>query len=101
MAPPHSRREVDPHLDHLASGDAEIVPLEIGALDVRLLRQRVQRQTACYHQRQCRHDSSRFHFKSPFVFHDRRNDLNAESQKVVAFGDATGKSMGANASHLP
>ena len=58
----HSRREVDAHLDDLASGDAEIVPLEIGALDSRLLRPRhVQRQTASDDQHRYRHDSSRFH----------------------------------------
>src|SRR6185312_2389911 len=58
----HSRREFDTHLDDLASRDTEIVPLEIGALDSLLLRQRhVQRQTACYHQHRYRHDSSRFH----------------------------------------
>ena len=38
--------EIDAHLDDLASGHAEIVPLEIGALDPRLLRLRhVQRHT--------------------------------------------------------
>ena len=42
-----SRVELDDHLDDLASGDAEIVPLEIDALDCRLLRPRhLQRQTA-------------------------------------------------------
>ena len=35
----HSRGELDEHLDHLTSRDAEIVPLEIGALDARRLRQ--------------------------------------------------------------
>ena len=39
---------VDARLDDLASGDAEIVPLEVGARDSRLLRPRhVQRQAAC------------------------------------------------------
>ena len=50
-----SRVEVDAHLDDLASGDAEIVPLEIGSLDSRLLRLRhVQRQTACDDQQRYR-----------------------------------------------
>ncbi|HTI92648.1 MAG TPA: hypothetical protein VL727_18760 [Puia sp.] len=31
--------EVNTHLDGLTSGDAEIVPLELGALDSRLLSQ--------------------------------------------------------------
>jgi hypothetical protein len=57
----HSRREFDTHLDDLASRDAEIVPLEIGALDSRLLRPRhVQRQAACGDQRRYRNDMSRF-----------------------------------------
>ena len=47
LAERHSRVEVDAHLDDLASGDAEIVPLEIGALDSRLLCARhLQHQTA-------------------------------------------------------
>jgi hypothetical protein len=36
----YSRAEVDAHLDDLASGDAEIVLLEIGTVDSRLLRSR-------------------------------------------------------------
>ena len=49
-------------LDGLASGDAEIVPLEIVARDSRLLRPRhVQRQAAADDQRRYRHDLSRFH----------------------------------------
>jgi hypothetical protein len=35
LAERHSRVEVDAHLDDLASGVSEIVPLEIGALDSR------------------------------------------------------------------
>ena len=43
----HPGGKIDAHLDDLASGDAQIVPLEIGALDSRQLRPRhVQRQTA-------------------------------------------------------
>src|SRR5437867_10038767 len=58
----HPGGEIDAHLDVLASGDAQIVPLEIGALNSRLLRPRhVQRQTACGDQRRYRDDSSR-HF---------------------------------------
>jgi hypothetical protein len=42
-----ARFELDARLDDLASGDAQIAPLEIGALESRLLRPRhVQRQTA-------------------------------------------------------
>src|SRR5207253_6275607 len=62
LAERHPGGEIDAHLDDLASGDAEIVPLEIGALDSRLLRPRhVQRQTACGDQHRYRHDSSRLH----------------------------------------
>src|SRR5262249_3418921 len=58
----NSRRELNAHLDNLASGDTEIVPLEIATLDSRLLRlRRTKRQTACDDQHRCRHDSSRFH----------------------------------------
>jgi hypothetical protein len=57
-----SRVELHARLDDLASGDAEIVPLEIGALDSRLLRLRdVQRQTDSDGQDRYRHDSRRFH----------------------------------------
>jgi hypothetical protein len=56
----------DEHLDHLAPGDAQIVPLEIGALDVsQLLRPRhVQRQSTSDQQHRYRNDSSRFHVDS-------------------------------------
>ena len=56
------RVEVDAHLDDLASGSAEIVPLQVGSFGSRLLRRRqVQRQSACdAHPRHC-NDSSRFH----------------------------------------
>src|SRR5882672_3537480 len=37
LAERYSRSKVDAHLDGLASGDAEIVPLQGGALDSRLL----------------------------------------------------------------
>jgi pimeloyl-ACP methyl ester carboxylesterase len=58
----HSRVELDPHLDDLTSGDAEIVPLELGAPDARLLRRRqVQRQTAADERRHHARDSLRFH----------------------------------------
>src|SRR5215471_15441690 len=58
----HSRVDVDAHLDDLASGDAEIVPLEIRTFASRLLRLRpMQQQTADDDQRRCRHASSRFH----------------------------------------
>jgi hypothetical protein len=43
MAVPGGRRpggEIDARLDDLASGNAEIVPLEIGAVEFRLLRPR-------------------------------------------------------------
>ena len=50
----HSRGDLDAHLDDLASGNAQIVPLEIGALDSRLLRPGdVQRQTADDNERRC------------------------------------------------
>jgi hypothetical protein len=54
--------DIDARLDDLASGDAQIVLLEIGALGSRQLRLRhVERQAACDDQRRCRDDSSRFH----------------------------------------
>src|ERR1700738_5046243 len=56
---PELSSRVEPHarLDDLASGDAEIVPLEIGALDSRVLRPRhLQRQTASDDQHRYRHD---------------------------------------------
>jgi hypothetical protein len=57
-----SRVEVDAHLDNLAAGGAEIVPLQVGSFGSRLLRPRhVQRQTACDDQQGYRDDSSRFH----------------------------------------
>ena len=58
-----SRRDVDAHLDDLASGDAEIVPLEIGARESRLLlrRRQVQRQGTADDQHRCRHDTSHLH----------------------------------------
>ena len=58
----HSGRRSDEHLDDLASGDAEIVPLEIGARDSRRLRLRhAQRQGACDDRHRYRDDSSRFY----------------------------------------
>ena len=64
----HSRGELDEHLDHLASGDAQIVPLEIGTIESRLLRPGdVQRQTASDDQHRCRYDASGCHV-APFLF---------------------------------
>jgi hypothetical protein len=58
----HARGNLHNRLDDLASGDAEVVLLEIGAIDSRLLRPRhIQRQTASDDQRRYRNDSSRFH----------------------------------------
>src|SRR6202021_4217800 len=54
--------EIPAHLDGLASGDAEIVPLEFGALDGSLLRVRhAQRRAACDDQQRYCADSNRFH----------------------------------------
>lgn len=62
LAERHSRVELDAHLDDLASGDAEIVPLELGAPDSRRLRPRyVERQTDSGDQHRDRQDSLRFH----------------------------------------
>jgi hypothetical protein len=59
-----SRVELDARLDGFASGGAEIVPLEIGALDSRLLRpRRLQRQAYSCDQHGDRDDVSRFHMK--------------------------------------
>src|SRR4029453_777274 len=61
----HARVDVNAHLDDPASGDAKIVPLEIGARDARLLRPRhVQRQTASDEQHRYRHDACRLHVYS-------------------------------------
>ena len=84
----HSRGEIDAHLDDLASGDAEIVPQQIGALDSRLLRLRhVQRQTASDDQRRYRHDSSRFHVNLLLQWNLRsragRSDLNAARSSAL------------------
>ena len=50
-------------------GTLEIVPLEIGALDSRLLRLRhVQRQTASDDQHRYGHDSNRFHVDTFSLF---------------------------------
>jgi hypothetical protein len=61
--------EIDAHLDDLASMDAQIVLLEIGARDSWRLRARdLQRQRARHDQHRYRDDSSRFHgdLRSPF-----------------------------------
>ena len=61
MPVPAERRsgvQLDKHLDDLASGHAEIVPLEIGTPDSRLLRpDHVQRQTASDDERRHRNGS--------------------------------------------
>src|SRR5215510_4965271 len=57
----HSWAEVDAHLDHLAAGDAEIVPREISALDSLLRQRAVRRQSACEDQRRDCYDSISFH----------------------------------------
>ena len=63
-----SRVEVDAHLDDLASGGAEIVPLQVGSFGSRLLRLRhVQRQTASDDQHRYRHDSRLFSCGSALV----------------------------------
>ena len=60
----HPRVELDNRLDDLASGDAEIVPLEIDAFDSCLLRPRdMQNQTA-------RDDDRRYYY------HSRRSHVN-------------------------
>src|SRR3712207_6914691 len=56
----HSRGEIDPHLDDLASRCAEVVAQQIGALHSRLLRLR-QGQAACDEQPGDRQNSGRFH----------------------------------------
>jgi hypothetical protein len=56
----HSRIDVDAHLNGLASGDAKIVSLQVGALDSCLLSLRHgQRQNASDNQRRCRHHAQR------------------------------------------
>jgi hypothetical protein len=52
-----SRVEVDAHLDDLAPGSAEIMPLQVGALCSGLLRlRRERRQPACDDERCCCQD---------------------------------------------
>src|ERR1700694_1527828 len=68
LAEGYSRSKVDAHLDGLASGDAEIVPLQVGPLDSRLLSLRyVQRQNASDDQRRYRHDSHGLHLNTAHV----------------------------------
>jgi hypothetical protein len=56
------RVEVDAHLDDLASGRAEIVPLQVGSFGSRLLSPcHVQRESACDDQHRCRDDSNHLH----------------------------------------
>jgi hypothetical protein len=65
MPVPAERRswcKVDAHLDGLASRGAEIVPLEIGALDPLLRGGHRQRQAA--HDQGCDHHSHRVHVAS-------------------------------------
>ena len=63
------RIKVDAQLDDLASGNAEIVPLQVSSFSSRLLRLRhAQRQTASDDQRRYyRYNSSRFHVDLLFV----------------------------------
>jgi hypothetical protein len=57
-----SRPELHDHLDDLAPGNAQVVPLEIGALDARLLRLRhVDRHTACDEEHRYGHEPEGFH----------------------------------------
>ena len=57
-----SRRELDDRLNYLASGNAQVVPLEIDAPGSHLLRLRpVERQAGCGDQRRDCHESSRLH----------------------------------------
>jgi len=42
LAERHARSELDAHLNNLASGDAEVMPLEVSALDARLVGRRHQ-----------------------------------------------------------
>src|SRR5215470_2674639 len=58
----YARVDVDAHLDGLASGHAEIVPLQVGSLDSRLLRPRHrQRKDACGDQRRYRNGPRHLH----------------------------------------
>jgi hypothetical protein len=58
----HCRRKLEAYLNDLASGDAQIVPLEFDTSESRLLRPgHVQRQAASGDQHRYRHNSSRFH----------------------------------------
>ena len=69
----YSRRELDTHLNDLASGGAKIVPLQISALDSRLLRQRhMQRQTVGYDQHRYRRDRVVFMWTSFRLSHMRK-----------------------------
>ena len=87
----HPRGEIDAHLDHLASRDAEIVPQQIGARDSRLLRLRhVQRQAASDDQHRYRHDSSSFSCGPPSSFTWKPGDQRAgrSDQAASAMGVA-------------
>jgi hypothetical protein len=61
----HSRVDVDARLDGLPSGDADVVSLQVGAVNALLLRQCwLEHKGACESQCCSGDDSSRFHGKS-------------------------------------
>src|SRR5215207_6722855 len=83
------------YLDDLAPRDAQVVPLEIGALNPRLLRPRhVQRQTASDDQHRHRHDASRFHVELLLSFKSRPDDLCAGRSDLKAALTSAAKSPG-------
>jgi len=58
----HARVDLDAHLDHFASGYAEIVPLQLGSLDAWLLRRReLQSRGAANGEDRYGDDATRFH----------------------------------------
>jgi hypothetical protein len=60
----HSWADVDAHVDNLPSRDADVVPLQLGTMDSRLLCQcRLEHECACEGQCCTGNDSSRFHGK--------------------------------------
>jgi hypothetical protein len=98
MTVPAERRpwgKIDAHLDDLASGDAEIVPQEIGALDSRLLHlRRVQCETACDQQHSLRNDSRRFHVDFLSFFKQKLDDQCPGRSDLKAARSSAAKSSG-------
>ena len=82
----HARRDVDADLNGLTPGGAEIVPLEIGALDPLLRAQCVKREYACgdeYRRRHSRQHGSPLRLGWIATDVQRRSDPNAARSSAL------------------